>query len=498
MRKTILLSIFSLLAIVASAQNMVTPGTGVNWNLDSLATHFPGSISKISATEFQMSDSLEVAANDTLMLTESLLVWRIDSGMLVRVYGTFISDAGGSQIGITGPDTTKPFYGFRFEEFSTVRFYGTSVLFGGGLRVLTEDFIMDGCQVSYNSSGASTGAAVNFSRGNPVVKNSIFRGNELPAFASGANQEVGAVIMHNLLEGNGKANANRPQINLGPSGLNDTTYVIGNTIIGDRSLDQVGGISVSSLLSVDLNAVIDSNLVRNNRYGITMAGSNIIGQINGNIIDSNDTQGNPMLGGSGISLNSSTPGGLNVSAAYNEINYNLWGITLIGKASINLGDTLTTTYNEGKNKFSGNENGGTIYALYNNTDVTVSALNNCWESDTTLGLTAEDVIFHLNDDATLGEVTFNPVWDCQEESGVGLEDFAVNSIDVFPNPSNGEVNVDLPSPGTLQVYDLKGTLLYTAQLDAGLNTLQTELPTGMYALRILLGEGQYAQKLVIK
>lgn len=496
MRKVLFFTVFSVLAFAASAQNMVTPGTGVNWNLDSLVSHFPGSVSKISATEFQMSDSLEVAAADSLVLDEAL-TWRIDSGMLVRVYGTFISDAGANQIEITGPDTAKPFYGFRFEEFSSVSFNNTFVKFGGGLRVLTEDFMMDNSEVSYNSSGASTGAAINFSRGNPVVKNSIFRSNELPAFGSGANQEVGAVIINNLLEGNSQSNGNRPQINLGPSGLNDTTYVIGNTIIGDRSLDKVGGISVSSLLSVDLNAVIDSNLVRNNRYGITMSGANINGQINGNIIDSNDTQGNPMLGGSGISL-SSNSGGLYVTAAYNEINYNLWGITLIGQASINLGDTLAATYNEGKNKFSGNGNGGSIYALYNNTGATVSALNNCWESDTTLGLTAEDVIFHLNDDATLGEVQFNPVWDCQEGSNVGLESLAVNSIDIFPNPSNGEVNVDLPSPGTLHVYDLKGTVLYSAQLDAGLSTLQTDLPTGMYALRILVGEEQYTQKLIIK
>src|SRR5690606_38649356 len=105
--------------------------------------------------------------------------------------------------------------------------------------------------------------------------------------------------------------------------------------------------------------VIDSNLVRNNRYGITIAGGNINGQINGNIVDSNDTQGSPMLGGSGISLSSSS-GNLNVTAAYNEFNYNLWGITLIEQASINLGDTLAATYNEGKNKFSRNGNGGTI------------------------------------------------------------------------------------------------------------------------------------------
>ena len=279
--------------------------------------------------------------------------------------------------------------------------------------------------------------------------------------------------------------------------MNDTTYIIGNTVKGDRNLDLVGGVSVSSLLSVHLNAVIDSNLVRHNRYGITMAGTNIKGQINGNIIDSNDSQGTPMLGGSGISLNSST-GNLNVTAAYNEINHNLWGITLIGKASINLGDTLTATYSEGKNKFSGNGNAGTIYALYNNTDGAISALNNCWESDTTLGLTAEDVIFHVNDDATLGEVRYNPVWDCQGESGVGLENFTLNSINVFPNPSTGQVNVDLPGPGTLHVYDLKGTLHYTAELDAGLSKLQTALPNGIYAVKLILGGKQYTQKLVIQ
>ncbi len=496
MKNTLFAVALAFCAIGGYAQNMVTPGTGVNWNLDSLVNNFPGQVIKLGATDFQMTDSLEIAASDSLVISESN-IWRIDSGMLVRVYGTLISDVNTGKITIKGPDTLKPFYGFRFEEFSVVRFNNTSVFNGGGLRVLTEDFIMTNSEVSYNSSGASTGGAINFSRGKPVVKNSVFTNNELPAFGSGANQEVAAVIMHNYLEANTQGNSNRPQINLGPSGANDTTYVIGNTIIGDRSLDKVGGISVSSLLGVPLNAVIDSNIVKNNRYGITMGGADVFGYIRANVLDSNDSQNNPMLGGSGISLNSNS-GNLNVIAAYNTIRHNLWGITLIGKAAINLGDTTAANYNEGKNSFSGNGNNSTVYALYNNTDLPVMAMNNCWELDTTLGLSAEDVIFHLMDDATLGEVTFNPTWDCMEKSNVGLVDYKATAFEVYPNPSSGKLNVELAAPGNIEVYDLKGTLLTSIKLDAGFNTLQLSVPAGMYALRINSGDAVYTQKLIVK
>src|SRR5690606_37370079 len=155
-----------------------------------------------------------------------------------------------------------------------------------------------------------------------------------------------------------------------PTGA-DTTFIVGNIIRGDSGLTRVGGISVSSLLGgMQVNVVMDSNLITGNRYGITMYGATM-GLIRYNDIGNNNLETNPLSGGSGISLYSNTGP---VIATGNIITGNLWGITLIGTASVNLGDTSAANYNEGRNIFYDNGNGGSIYALYNNTSNTIPAM----------------------------------------------------------------------------------------------------------------------------
>lgn len=485
-------------SLSVQAQNRITPDTGVKWTLDSLVTNYPTSVSK-SGTTFTQTDSLELSSSDTLIISEAAN-WVLDSAIYIRVYGHLIIDAGTDRVTITAMDSTKHFEGFRFEEFSTIKINNAGIYYGGGLRVLTEEFVMTNSTVSYQIAGASTGAAVNFSRGKPVVMNSVFEYNDMPAFASGANQEVAATFMYNTLRYNTQGNSNRPQINMGPSGTNDTTKVIGNTVIGDRSKDKVGGISISSLLGVDLNAIIDSNIIRDNRYGITMAGNNTFGYIRANTIDSNNSQNVPLQGGSGISLTASTPT-QNIIAAYNEITNNLWGITLINKANINLGDTNVANYNAGKNKFSGNGNGGDVYALFNNTDLPVQAMNNCWELDTATGLTAEDVINHVNDDPALGQVYFNPVWECMADTtsgGVGIDEQQLSGITFYPNPSMGQLTVEVKEPVYFRVYGMKGNVVMERSLTAGNHQLSLNVPAGIYVAQFTEGEKVHTEKLMVE
>lgn len=489
-----LLSLGLFLLCMSSIAQIITPGTGVRWTLDSLVTHAPLSFSNSNGAFIQEFDDVEISSNDTLYLAPGT-IWLVDSGLRITVKGSFIADGNGS-IFIQGLDSTKHYDGFRFEEFSVAEITGANFVYGGGLKVLTETFFMDSSSVSYNNSGVSTGSAISFSRGRPVVQNSTFWYNELPAFSSGANIEVAPRLINNVLVRNNQGNSNRPQINLGPSGANDTTIIRRNLIVGDSAATQVGGISVSSLLSVPLNAIIDSNEIYSNRYGITMAGASIYGRINANIIEDNNIQGNPMLGGSGISLNNNS-GNYYVEASYNEIRRNLWGITLLGSAVINLGDTASSNFVAGKNIFSDNGNNGLVYALYNNTSQTISAMNNCWEEDTTKALGAEDVITHLFDDNTLGEVIYAPVWNCKE-SGISVEEVEVKQLEVYPNPSNGIFTVNAPSPLSVEIIDLRGMKVWNGQLDAGQNRLNLDLSTGVYILNCHSKDERYTQKISIR
>src|SRR5690606_36470629 len=104
-----------------------------------------------------------------------------------------------------------------------------------------------------------------------------------------------------------------------------------------------------------------------NRYGITIAGPNANVQIINNIIEDNNTQGNPNLGGSGINLNAPT-GGQTITLTGNQIRRNLWGITIQGSSDANLGDDAD---NPGGNVFADHGNGGDVYALYNNGSATI-------------------------------------------------------------------------------------------------------------------------------
>src|SRR5690606_2719770 len=149
---------------------------------------------------------------------------------------------------ITAVNQASPYDGFRFEEFSEINIQNAVIEYGGGLQVLTEDFILNNCTLRYNVSGTATGAVVTMSRGVPVITNNTFLFNNNPALSSGANQSVSAYIFNNYIEGNNQTNNNRPQINMGATMTTDTLKIIQNTIIGDRDMIMAGGIAVANLV----------------------------------------------------------------------------------------------------------------------------------------------------------------------------------------------------------------------------------------------------------
>ncbi|RZJ74748.1 MAG: T9SS type A sorting domain-containing protein [Flavobacterium sp.] len=488
MLKKLLLIVAVIFTISANAQ-YTTPNTGVVWSLADLLLNAPSAIS-FSNGVYTLSQDLTIAEDDAIIINEDTTL-EVDAGVLITVAGSFTADA--DEITITASDTENPFEGFRFEETSTGVFRNTTITYGGGIRVITGDFTMDFCNVSYNVTGEATGSAISFSSGSPVVSNSTFMFNDLPAFSSGANQEVSALFLNNYLEGNNQLNSNRPQINMGPGGTG-VLRIIGNTIIGKPELTMVGGIAAASLLGNPNAVIIDNNIIQGNRYGITVVGANSSGFIRGNIIEDNNTQNNPNLGGSGISLSASGPATMDIVASNNQFRRNLWGITLIGSARINLGNTDPEDFNEGGNIFDDNGNGGQTYALYNNTPNMVYAMNNCWFEEGELTMeNVENVITHQPDIATLGLVIFNP-FGC----ALSTPDFSIAGPVIYPNPSNGTMTVTTPLYGTATFYNISGQLVATQKLTAGDNQISVDLPSGIYILKTEGGNKSFTDKLVIE
>lgn len=486
--KLFTISVFTFFISLASVAQYTTPNTGVNWTLDDIAADAPATIT-ISGNTYTLLEELTVAANDTLTLDNDITL-KIEAGVRVTVFGNFNVDA--NDVLITAVNTANPYDGFRFEEFSEINIQHATIEYGGGLQVLTETFALDSSIIRYNVSGTASSAAVSLSRGAAIITNNEFLFNDKPAIASGANQSVSPYIFNNYIEGNNQANENRPQINLGATMATDTLKIIQNTIIGDLNMTEAGGIAIANFFSGNVFAIIEDNIIKNNRYGITVNGPTDYVLIKNNIIEDNNTQGNPNLGGSGINLIASSNTMENAIVTKNQIRRNLWGVTLQSEAKANFGDDQD---NPGGNVFSENGNGGTTYALFNNTPNTITAKHNCWVEDGDGTLTeAEGVISHLVDDPSLGEVVFDPI-NCQ---GLNTNDFTALDVSLYPNPSTGVLNIESSSTfDMVQFYNLSGQLVFEKALRGEIQ-LNFNLPVGIYFVELKNQNHSFVQKLIVK
>lgn len=477
--------IFTAFTSLIALGQYTTPDTGVNWTLDDIATNSPSTIS-VTGNVYTLLEDLTIAPNDILEINSDLSL-EIEKDVRVTVFGSFKVTA--NNVLITAVDPTAPYDGFRFEEFSDINIQNATIEYGGGLRVLTEDFTLNNSVIRYHVGGVATGGAVSLSRGAPVITNNDFLFNNTPAIASGANQSVSPYIFNNYLEGNNQDNENKPQINLGAT-TSDTLKIIQNSIIGDPNMTDAGGIAIANFFGNDVFALIEDNIIQDNRYGLTINGPTNYVLIKGNIIEDNNTQGSPNLGGSGINLIAASNMD-NVFVTGNEIRRNLWGVTLQNNAQANFGDDQD---NPGGNVFLDNGNNGATYALYNNTPNTLQAKHNCWvEGGSGTLAEAEGVISHMVDDPGLGEVIFDPV-NCQ----LSTNDFSMTDISLYPNPSTGVLNIESQLKfDRVEFYNINGQLVFSQELEHQ-NTLNFDLSSGIYFVKLRSESDSHIQKLIVK
>lgn len=480
--------LFSIFSIVAFSQ-FVSPGTGITYNLSSLSVAAPNTLVNFG-TYYQMNQDLTISTGDTLLMDENTTL-KIAGGKQLTVGGVYNSNV--NNFKITAVDSTVIFKGIRFEESATANFKNTHLEFGGGMQVLTATFSMDSCSVRKFKSGLVTGAAINFSRGIPVVKNSTFLENDLPAVASGGNQSVALEFTNNYLYGNNRSNSNRAQINMGPSGTG-TTKILNNTVIGDRTLTKVGGIAVATLFGVANNVQIDGNIVTDNRYGITVVGNISKGVISSNILTNNNTENAPATGGSGISISGSGAVGQGIKIEKNQFRGNLYGVTVVTTASVDMGGGSLGSV--GQNIFANNGHTGQLYALYNNTPNPISATNNCWrEGELSDDAMVEAVISHKVDDTTLGTVNFTPYL-CGIE--LSTNEGATLQNKIYPNPSNGNFSLIAENAGTVSISDVSGKTIYTGAVVKGNNSIALKTVSGVYFLVYQSQGKKSSTKLIIK
>jgi hypothetical protein len=382
-----------------------TPNTAVKWTLNDLVTNSGGSVTYSSGV-YQLTGIVTISTTDTLSIITDEVV-KFDSGAYFLLNGSLKIDPPTSVL-FTASNQAKGFNGikFNFSPASVIRKLTLEYAISCNISDCSPTF--DSCIFQYNNNNSSTtfgNGSVALFRSKAIFTNTQFLNNKRAAIQGGSNIANAPQIINCVFQGNNTTNQNVPQINLGASG-SDTTKILNNQILAAST--NSGGIGFLPL--ANLNVLITGNVIKKNRYGINLQGGSLINAVvSYNLIDSNNTQGSPSLGGSGIAFaGGSATSHQNSIVTGNIIRGNLWGITIQNFAKPNLGNLGNSdTTDDGKNWFYGNSNTNTTTPgihLYNNSPDAITAQGNYWGSNDPVAIEAS--IFHQPDNNTLGLVDY--------------------------------------------------------------------------------------------
>ncbi|AFH47845.1 Hypothetical protein IALB_0133 [Ignavibacterium album JCM 16511] len=405
-----------LLVILTASSNLfaqyTTPGTGVNWNLDSLVLYSSGVVVG-SFPNYQINNNVIVAANDELNVVAGSNVTFTSATAGIEVNGIFkaIGTASDSIVFTSSvEDSTGYYVGFRFNanpnsNLSQIK-YARIYFADYGFRCI------DASPTLSNSYLYTCGRGVQLSSSNAVIKDNVIE----RSYEYGITMTLSSSPLiegNHLIKNNTRAASAMNQISIGLQG-NNSPIIRNNIIEGGESIP-TGGISLwvngSTAFS---NAVIEGNQIFNNSFGITLysTSNGIINAIvKDNVIYNNNINPNTLVSGSGININGSPANQPIIKR--NLIYGNWWGITIQNGTTVQLGpqpnignvENADTT-DDGMNIIFGNVQGTNVYDLYNNCTNDIYAQNNDWGVYDSLSI--ENHIFHKADDPLHGLVKFIP------------------------------------------------------------------------------------------
>ncbi|MCC3157880.1 T9SS type A sorting domain-containing protein [Hymenobacter sp. 15J16-1T3B] len=515
MKRLLLCALALLLAAAAQAQ-FQTAGTGRRYTLAQLSTVAGAAYVAPNGTEWRINDTIRLAPTDTLSITTNETI-RVAALALVYIDGTLLINPPDS-VKFTAQNTATPWHTLSFSSTAGgSRLRRTIVEYSAGIRANGANLQLVDCVIRRNVATLSTpggtrsigSGALSLSGNRALVQGCRFERNARSGIITPANIATSPIIRDCRFLVNNAENGNYPQINLGP-GTTDTIYIERCLVVGGGAATNMGGgIGLSNLLggaSVS-KAVVRRNIVRNNRYGLTVTATNFAVYITQNIIENNNTNANANTGGSGLNFTGSQSQTGVVSR--NVLRGNLWGVTIVKSGTtatsgprISFGHLASTdTTDRGFNSILGNGNGGVVYDLYNNnaTTDTIWAENNWW--GTSVAADVEAHIVHNVDNATFGFVDFRPF----RTAGI-LANRAARplALEVYPNPARDAVTLQAPAAGRVQVslLDAAGRVVQqrtlTATADGRAALPLTDLKAGLYLYRAEQGGRTATGRLLVK
>jgi len=100
---------------------------------------------------------------------------------------------------------------------------------------------------------------------------------------------------------------------------------------------------------------------------------------------------------------------------------------------------------------------------------------------------------------SLSNLSANSTVTVEFRSTVGISEIDQNGVSIYPNPSNGVVNIEMNTTiGRVTVIDVKGTVVIESVLNNNTGTLNTStLANGIYFLRIVTPTGVIAKQIQV-
>ncbi len=490
MKKLYLTFAFILAIAISLNAQWVSPGNGTTYTIEDLVEVSNGCVVWIDGNQqYRIENDITISANDKLNVNHSLY---FNNNVTLTIKGSieaintdtyyWLAFSGNSGVGsrIRHEDATGPCV-FRRCNITEL----------DGIQIIESEAVFTDCHF-HTFRCEQQSAAVNCMNCDPVFTNCEFDNNNGSAISSPANGQTSPQITNCIFDYN--VGTNQPHINLGP-GSQDSIRIVNCTIQwGDN---MAGGISIADLMGTgDTKILLKNNDINHNRYGYNQQGYHLSSTIIGNTFDQNNLETNPMNGGSGISIYG-MDGNNKAYIRNNTITKNLWGITIINAADVDLG----TEDDWGHNVIHDNghlANYGMDYLyfdLYNNTACDIMAVGNYW--GTIDEQVIEEHITHQYDDPSLGLVTYIPFLDDD-----AIEESENTAFAVAPNPiSNGSFTLTLENAQSSEmvIYNLNGQFIKSQKIDNSVNIINVEtLESGVYFIEVRNNEERIVKKIIIK
>lgn len=490
MKKIALMFVFSIgLWSMLNAQ-WVSPGNGTTYTIEDLVEVSNGCVMWIDGNQqYRIENDLTISANDKLDVNHSLY---FNNNVTLTIKGSIEAINTDNYYWLTFSGNSGVNGRIRLEDATgACVFRRCNITELDGIQIIESEAVFTDCHF-HTFRCEQQSAAVNCMNCDPVFTNCEFDNNNGSAISSPANGQTSPQITNCIFDYN--VGTNQPHINLGP-GSQDSIRVVNCTIQwGDN---MAGGISIADLMGTgDTKILLKNNDINHNRYGYNQQGYHLSSTIIGNTFDQNNLETNPMNGGSGISIYG-MDGNNKAYIRNNTITKNLWGITIINAADVDLG----TEDDWGHNVIHDNghlANYGMDYLyfdLYNNTACDIMAVGNYW--GTIDEQVIEEHITHQYDDPSLGLVTYIPFLDDD-----AIEESENIAFAVAPNPiSNGSftLTVENAQPSEMVIYNLNGQLIKSQKIDNSVNTINVEtLESGVYFIEVRNNEERIVKKIIIK